>query len=76
VGRPLGGKVLEISYLTKSFGDRNLVKEFTYNFVKGDRVGVVGRNGLGKTTFLILLLKHSAVLALAMRLSPIERESV
>jgi ATP-binding cassette subfamily F protein uup len=58
VGRPLGGKVLEISYLTKSFGDRNLVKEFTYNFVKGDRVGVVGRNGLGKTTFLNLLTGH------------------
>jgi ATP-binding cassette subfamily F protein uup len=58
VGRPLGGKVLEISYLTKSFGDRNLVKEFTYNFVKGDRVGVVGRNGLGKTTLLNLLTGH------------------
>jgi len=54
-GRPLGGKILEISYLRKSYGDRNLIQDFTYNFVKGDRVGIIGRNGLGKSTLLNLI---------------------
>lgn len=54
-GRPLGGKILEISYLRKSYGDRYLICDFTYNFVKGDRVGIIGRNGLGKTTLLNLI---------------------
>lgn len=54
-GRPLGGKILEISYLRKSYGDRHLIRDFTYNFVKGDRVGIIGRNGLGKSTLLNLI---------------------
>ncbi|MFM7179083.1 MAG: ABC-F family ATP-binding cassette domain-containing protein [Bacteroidota bacterium] len=54
-GRPLGGKILEISYLRKSYGDRHLIQDFTYNFVKGDRVGIIGRNGLGKSTLLNLI---------------------
>ncbi|MBM3930036.1 MAG: ABC-F family ATP-binding cassette domain-containing protein [Sphingomonadales bacterium] len=54
-GRPLGGKILEISYLRKSYGDRHLIHDFTYNFVKGDRVGIIGRNGLGKSTLLNLI---------------------
>jgi len=54
-GRPLGGKILEMSYLRKSYGDRYLIQDFTYNFVKGDRVGIIGRNGLGKSTLLNLI---------------------
>jgi ATP-binding cassette subfamily F protein uup len=57
-GRPLGGKILEISYLRKSYGERHLIRDFTYNFVKGDRVGIIGRNGLGKSTLLNLITGH------------------
>jgi ATP-binding cassette subfamily F protein uup len=54
----LGGKILEISYLRKSYGERHLIRDFTYNFVKGDRVGIIGRNGLGKSTLLNLITGH------------------
>ena len=54
-GSRLGSKVLEAHYLTKKFGDRVLIDHFNYNFRKGERVGIVGPNGSGKTTFLQLL---------------------
>jgi len=51
----LGKKIIEIEGLTKSFGDRLLIKELDYIAVPGDRVGIVGRNGLGKSTLLKLI---------------------
>lgn len=51
----VGGKILELDNLTKSFGDRSLVRDFTYKFLKGDRIGVIGKNGAGKSTFLNLI---------------------
>lgn len=52
----LGGKVLEIKKLYKSFGDKVILKGFDYTFKKGERVGIVGKNGAGKTTFINMLL--------------------
>jgi ATP-binding cassette subfamily F protein uup len=52
----LGGKIIEANHIHKSFGDKNLVKDFSYVFKKRDRIGVVGKNGVGKTTFLNMLL--------------------
>lgn len=51
----LGSKIVEAQYVTKSLGNKLLVKDFAYNFKKGERVGIVGPNGAGKTTFLKLL---------------------
>ncbi|HEY8396813.1 MAG TPA: ABC-F family ATP-binding cassette domain-containing protein, partial [Flavihumibacter sp.] len=51
----LGGKVLELKKLYKSYGDKNILRGFDYTFKKGDRIGVVGPNGVGKSTFLDIL---------------------
>lgn len=54
-GRRIGGKVLEIKNLRKSYGDLNILDNFTYTFGRKDRIGIIGPNGVGKTTFLRLL---------------------
>jgi ATP-binding cassette subfamily F protein uup len=51
----LGGKVVELKKVYKSYGDKVLLKGFDYIFKKGERVGVVGKNGVGKSTFLNIL---------------------
>lgn len=51
----VGGKILELDNLSKSFGERPIVRGFTYKFLKGDRIGVIGKNGAGKSTFLNLI---------------------
>ncbi|MCO6500948.1 MAG: ABC-F family ATP-binding cassette domain-containing protein [Vicingus serpentipes] len=48
----LGGKILEIHHARKSFGDLKILDDFNYIFKKRERIGVVGKNGVGKTTFL------------------------
>lgn len=52
----LGGKIIELHHLSKSFGDLKIVDDFSYVFKKNDRIGIAGNNGVGKTTFLNLLL--------------------
>jgi ATP-binding cassette subfamily F protein uup len=52
----LGGKILELHHLAKAFGDKVVLKDFSHDFSKGDRIGVVGPNGSGKSTFLNLLV--------------------
>jgi ATP-binding cassette subfamily F protein uup len=51
----LGGKVIEVRNLTKSLGDRKIVERFHHSFKRGDRIGLVGPNGVGKTTFIELI---------------------
>ncbi len=48
----LGGKILELKKLYKNFGDKVILKGFDYTFKKGERIGIIGKNGAGKTTFL------------------------
>lgn len=48
----LGQKVLEIHYLSKSYGDKVLFKDFEYLFKQYEKIGIVGKNGTGKTSFL------------------------
>ncbi|MEZ4462617.1 MAG: ABC-F family ATP-binding cassette domain-containing protein [bacterium] len=55
VGSRLGRKIVEIEHASKSYGDKTVIRDFTYFFPKGDRVGVVGPNGAGKTTLLNLI---------------------
>ncbi len=50
-----GGKIIEVDHITKSFGDKKIVKDFSYVFKKKDRIGIIGPNGAGKSTFLNML---------------------
>jgi ATP-binding cassette subfamily F protein uup len=51
----LGGKVLELKKVYKSFDSLAVLRSFDYTFKKGERIGVIGKNGVGKTTFLNIL---------------------
>ncbi len=51
----IGKKILEIKHLSKSYGDLVLLKDFSYSFSRFEKVGIVGKNGTGKTTFLHLI---------------------
>ena len=51
----LGNKIIEADHVSMSYGDTCLVNDFSYLFKKHDRIGVVGRNGVGKSTLLDLL---------------------
>ena len=50
-----GGKILEIKNLSKSYGPLKLIENFDYIFKRGERIGIVGDNGSGKTTFLDII---------------------
>ncbi len=52
VGRRIGKKVIEIEGVTKGYGDRTLIDNFTYEFGPGDRIGIIGGNGAGKSTLM------------------------
>ena len=51
----LGSKTVEFHNVSKSFGDLCVLNKFNYNFLRGERVGIIGKNGTGKSTFLNLL---------------------
>ena len=51
----LGGKTVELKKVYKSFDEKSILKGFDYTFKKGERVGVVGKNGAGKSTFINIL---------------------
>ena len=51
----LGSKVLEFHRVSKAFKDKIILKSFDYTFKKGERIGIIGKNGTGKTTFLNIL---------------------
>lgn len=51
----LGKKIIEIEQISKSFDGKALVKDFSYNLLRGDRVGIIGPNGYGKTTLVRMI---------------------
>ncbi len=53
--RRVGGKILEIKNLVKRYGDIRILSDFSYNFSKGEKIGIIGPNGSGKSTFLNLI---------------------
>lgn len=54
-GRRIGKKVIELKDIAKSYDDKTLIKDFTYTFNPQDRVGIIGSNGVGKSTLLDLI---------------------
>lgn len=53
--RRLGNKIVEVKNLKKSFDDKTVINDFTYTFLKEDRIGIIGNNGEGKSTLLNLI---------------------
>ncbi|MFY0683270.1 MAG: ABC-F family ATP-binding cassette domain-containing protein [Balneola sp.] len=51
----IGGQVLELKKVSKSFDDLVILKDFEYSFNKGERIGIIGKNGVGKSTFLKII---------------------
>lgn len=56
VSSRLGKKTIEIENVSKSFGDRKLFENFSYIFLRNDRIGIVGGNGCGKSTLLKIIM--------------------
>ncbi|MEO1147445.1 MAG: ABC-F family ATP-binding cassette domain-containing protein [Cyanobacteria bacterium J06638_22] len=55
VGRRIGKKVISLEHVDKGYGDRTLIKDFSYLFNPGDRVGIIGGNGVGKSTLMDII---------------------
>lgn len=51
----MGAKILECHHVSKSYGDRTLIRDFSYKWKKGEKIGLVGKNGSGKSTFIKML---------------------
>lgn len=51
----LGRKIIELEGVSKTFGDRRVVKDFSYMIARNDRIGIVGKNGMGKSTLLNII---------------------
>lgn len=54
----LGKKIIEMEHVSKHFGNKVILDNFSYSFARGAKIGIIGKNGVGKTTFLKILEKH------------------
>jgi len=57
----LGSKILELHKVYKSFGDKKILEGFDYVFKRGERIGIIGKNGTGKSSFLNIITQKSPV---------------
>lgn len=57
----LGSKIIEMHNVSKSFGDKVVLNSFNYVFKRGERIGIIGKNGTGKTSFLNIITRKLAV---------------
>jgi len=53
-----GGKIIELDHVAKSFDERSIINDFSYTFKKGDRIGLAGKNGTGKSTLLNIITNN------------------
>ncbi len=56
----IGNKIFECQYVSKAFGDKVILRDFYYNFARFEKMGIVGNNGTGKSTFVKMLLGEVA----------------
>ena len=57
----LGSKILELHKVDKSFGDKKILDNFDYIFKRGERIGIIGKNGTGKSSFLNIITEKAAL---------------
>lgn len=57
-GKRLGKKILELEHVYKSFDGICVLKDFSYKFVRGEKIGIIGKNGVGKSTFLNIITQN------------------
>ena len=57
-GKRLGKKILELDHVSKSFDGHCILRDFSYKFVRGEKIGIVGKNGVGKSTFLNIITQN------------------
>lgn len=62
-GQWLGKKILEVYNVGKFYGDKVIIKDFDYKFCKGECVGIVGFNGVGKIIFLYLFIQEECLIS-------------
>lgn len=55
----MGSKIIELHNVSKTFGDKVILKNYSYTFNKGERIGIIGKNGTGKSTFLNMLTQNT-----------------
>lgn len=52
----LGRKIIEVSHICKAYGEKRLINDFSYTFLRNDRVGILGENGCGKSTLVKIIV--------------------
>ena len=57
----LGNKIVELHSINKAYGDKTMLNKFDYSFTKGERIGIIGKNGTGKSTFLNVLTGRETI---------------
>ena len=57
-GQRLGKKILELEHVNKSYGDFCVLRDFSYKFIRGEKIGIIGKNGVGKSTFLNIITRQ------------------